>query len=487
MSDRKENVEEAMERHLRLFKTPPQREMDLTEERILNRLHSTPAGVVEEKEAQARSSWKWNRIVFAFATAAVVLLAFLVVPSFIHRVDASATVESGDGKLLQAGQRIDAGKIVSANGTGAMLLLADGSHVEMRAGAALLLERADDGVRVRLANGDVIVNAGKQRSGHLYVQTKDVTASVVGTVFFVNAEEEGSRVAVIEGEVRVQKGSLGKSLQPGEQAMSSRSMEPRLLTEEISWSRNAPAHIASLQQPPKSSRAARTGSLSGVIRTTDGEPARGVRVSAMSTDSTDLTFQAVASLGQTDEAGRFFLENIPPGTYYIAAGRYTAPTFYPGTLEVVKGAVVAISSAATVSGMDFIMNDVSAVSRGDAPPTPQSLYLAHADHSPRLKILLARKAVPRLLADATLRSRLGLTRDQEVRIADIALKYDNDAKGLLGAQLEALNARKVSEIFETLTESQKDQLELEASRDQDSLSEPYFRPSRDRRSPPTGQ
>jgi uncharacterized protein (TIGR03435 family) len=253
MTDRKENVKEAMERHLRLFKTPPQREMDLTEERILNRLHLAPAGLVEEQEAQARSSLKWNRIVFALATAAVVLLAFLVVPSFIHRVDASATVESGDGKLLQTGQHIDAGKIVSVSGRGAMLMLADGSHVEMRAGSALLLERADDGVRVRLDNGGVIVNAGKQRSGHLYVQTKDVTASVVGTVFLVNAEEAGSRVAVIQGEVHVQQGATSKRLMSGEQVTTNPLMEARPLSEEISWSQSAPAHLALLQaaiEPP---------------------------------------------------------------------------------------------------------------------------------------------------------------------------------------------------------------------------------------------
>ena len=40
--------------------------------------------------------------------------------------------------------------------------------------------------------------------------------SVVGTVFLVNAEEEGSRIAVIEGEVRVQPGTSEKSLRRGE-------------------------------------------------------------------------------------------------------------------------------------------------------------------------------------------------------------------------------------------------------------------------------
>jgi hypothetical protein len=40
---------------------------------------------------------------------------------------------------------------------------------------------------------------------------ENVTVSVVGTVFLVSAEEEGSRVAVIEGEVRVKQGTTEKS------------------------------------------------------------------------------------------------------------------------------------------------------------------------------------------------------------------------------------------------------------------------------------
>jgi uncharacterized protein (TIGR03435 family) len=126
----------------------------------------------------------------------------------------------------------------------------------MRAGAELSLERADDGVRIRLNRGDVIVNAAKQH-GHLYVQTQDVTVSVVGTVFLVKAEAEGSRVAVIEGEVHVkQQGTTETKLLPGEQVMSKPIMEWQPVSEEISWSRKAEAHLALLQQSAVPTRAA---------------------------------------------------------------------------------------------------------------------------------------------------------------------------------------------------------------------------------------
>jgi len=80
------------------------------------------------------------------------------------------------------------------------------------------------------------------------VQTKDVTVSVVGTVFLVNADERGSRVAVIEGEVRVQQGTTEKKLLPGEQVATSPTMAKTSIKEEIGWARNAPVLIGLLQQ-----------------------------------------------------------------------------------------------------------------------------------------------------------------------------------------------------------------------------------------------
>jgi uncharacterized protein (TIGR03435 family) len=118
----------------------------------------------------------------------------------------------------------------------------------MRSQSELSLERADDGIRIRLRSGSIIVNAAKQRTGHLYVQTKDMTVSVVGTIFLVNAENEGSSVAVIEGEVRVRetKGTIETKLRPGEQVSSNPALLTRPVKEEIAWSRNAEAHLAIL-------------------------------------------------------------------------------------------------------------------------------------------------------------------------------------------------------------------------------------------------
>jgi len=144
---------------------------------------------------------------------------------------------------LQANERIAFGDIVRSNGgAGGILRLADGSHVEVRSQSELLLERAADGVRIRLNHGGLLVDAAKQRDGHLYVQTRDFTVSVVGTVFLVNAEEAGSRVAVLEGEVRVQQGATDQKLRPGQQVATSPLMTAPTLPQEIAWSLDVVSH-----------------------------------------------------------------------------------------------------------------------------------------------------------------------------------------------------------------------------------------------------
>jgi uncharacterized protein (TIGR03435 family) len=124
---------------------------------------------------------------------------------------------------------------------GMQFTLADDSRVEMRAHSKLTVDRAADGLRIQLGTGGIIVNAAKQRSGHLYVETKDMTVSVVGTVFVVNATDEGSRVAVIEGEVRVHEGNTATTLRPGEQVSTNPAVTTRPVKEEIAWSREADA------------------------------------------------------------------------------------------------------------------------------------------------------------------------------------------------------------------------------------------------------
>jgi len=113
-----------------------------------------------------------------------------------------------------------------------------------------------------------------------------------------------------------------------------------------------------------------SGVVSGVVRTSEGTPAAGVRVSAMvpPENGTDSALAgSFAALAQTDEQGRYRLEGIPQGRYYIVAGRVDLPTFYPGTADVSNARIFAITPGGAVSGIDFVMMDNSirpAVSSG---------------------------------------------------------------------------------------------------------------------------
>ena len=106
-----------------------------------------------------------------------------------------------------AGERIAGSQLVrTAQGSGAVLELADGSRIELAERSELGLGRRWDGTILELERGSLIVEAAEQRRGHLYVDTGDCRVSVVGTIFSVNHGAKGSRVSVIEGEVHVQPG-----------------------------------------------------------------------------------------------------------------------------------------------------------------------------------------------------------------------------------------------------------------------------------------
>jgi uncharacterized protein (TIGR03435 family) len=252
-------------------------QVELAGTRVLRRLQAEPMWQSDAPlfdPGAVRHDRRFPRIVALPAAAALVLA--LVAGALVMRYwsavgDGSAVVETVDGGLyrvtdtktagLNVNDRIGFGDTVRSNGgLGGILALADGSRVEMRSQSELSLERADDGVRIRLARGGIIVNAATQRSGHLYVQTRDVTVSVVGTVFLVNADEEGSRVAVIEGEVRVQQGDIERNLRPGEQVITNPGMERLPVAEGLAWSRQAEARVALLQQA-MSSAASQTSAV----------------------------------------------------------------------------------------------------------------------------------------------------------------------------------------------------------------------------------
>lgn len=162
-----------------------------------------------------------------------------------------ATVAMGSGELvrldghtLKVGDGIAEGDIVrSGRGTRARLQLADGSQLEMNERSELYVTAAWSGQTVHLERGDVMIQAAKQRRGHLRVATHDSVTSVKGTVFGVSAGMQGSLVTVIEGAVQVDQAGGGKLLKPGEHAATSAALAAVSPAEAVAWSADANKYI----------------------------------------------------------------------------------------------------------------------------------------------------------------------------------------------------------------------------------------------------
>ena len=79
--------------------------------------------------------------------------------------------------------------------------------------------------------------------------------------------------------------------------------------------------FALLLQAP--ARPTEGGAITGIVKATGGKPAAGGRVTARpKPDSLDQPQEGIAmsSIAQTDQDGRYRLESVPPGRYYVSAG-----------------------------------------------------------------------------------------------------------------------------------------------------------------------
>ena len=155
-------------------------------------------------------------VVFGFAAY------FLQASFFSGPQGMRARVESFKGSLyrvgfngeqpLKIGDELDEGdRVRTAGDSHAMLRLRDGSMVEMNERAEFGVSMGRRDTTVQLARGNIIIQAAKRSSGHLYVDSQDCRVSVTGTVFSVNSGIKGSRVSVIAGEVRVAESGAEKS------------------------------------------------------------------------------------------------------------------------------------------------------------------------------------------------------------------------------------------------------------------------------------
>jgi hypothetical protein len=200
--------------------------------------------------------WRWTMAATALAAAAFVALALSmgilpgqrVVRGVVQNVDGSLYAVTGDTvHIVPAGYQVRSGdEIRTAKGATAVVRLVDGSLVEMGERAEISLSRAWKGTTIHLDGGQVIVQAARQRTGRLYVATSDCLVSVKGTIFSVNRGVKGSRVAVIEGVVRVDYGERTSELHAGDESTSSATVSTNPIQSEVAWSRNAAKYLALL-------------------------------------------------------------------------------------------------------------------------------------------------------------------------------------------------------------------------------------------------
>jgi hypothetical protein len=109
------------------------------------------------------------------------------------------------------------------------------------------------------------------------------------------------------------------------------------------------------------------------VRNKDGTPARELRVSALAAveNGAPVASSMLAGLAQTDANGRFRLEAVPPGRYYITAGFLDTPTYYPGVSSIAEARVITITPGASVNGIDFQLARSAGVSvRGKISGAP---------------------------------------------------------------------------------------------------------------------
>jgi FecR-like protein/putative zinc finger protein len=253
---------------------------------------------------------------WALAAAAVVAL-YIALPPILDRTLAPsgprATVASVDGELyrisatgatlLNTGASIEQNEeIRTAKNSRAMVRLRDGSTVEMAERSDLTVTERWRGKTVHLTRGSVMVEAAKQRSGRLEISTPDALVSVKGTIFEVSSGTKGSRVSVVEGEVKVDQDGASALLHRGDQKTTSQNMTTTSVAEDIGWSQNSAKYLALL------------GELSAIQKRIEQIPGPGLRyrskLAALLPENT-MVFASIPNLGPTlAEATSIFEERV---------------------------------------------------------------------------------------------------------------------------------------------------------------------------------
>ncbi len=253
---------------------------------------------------------------WAIAAAAVIVAGYFARPAldkFLAPSGARATVASIDGELyrvtaqgstlLKTGAAINENdEIRTAKNSRAIVQLRDGSRIEMAERSAVSIAERWSGKTVSLSRGSVMVEAAKQRRGRLEVATADCLVSVKGTIFEVSHGTKGSRVSVVEGEVKVDQEGDTALLHRGDQKTTGPSMAKTSVAEDVAWSVNSAKYLALL------------GELSEIGRRIEQIPGPGLRYEsklARFVPEDAVIFAAIPNLGPTlAEATNIFEERV---------------------------------------------------------------------------------------------------------------------------------------------------------------------------------
>ncbi len=317
---------------------PTQMEFVASRDRVFDQLRATP--IHRRAVAPSAAAVRTPMRSWALATAVALVIAAI-----------------GGEMVWPRGVRAYA-----AGDDGLQVTLADDSRVEMRAHSELTVGRASDGLQIDLKKGDIIVTAARQPGAPLYVRTKDMTVVVSGTAFLGNAGEDGSRVGVIEGEVRIRDGRVEKRLRAGEEVTTGAAIAQRPLAEDITWSRNANAHLAILESFRRG-MAQTSGPVSPVVPA--GERQRGAGPAGPASPAA-VEFEE-ASIRECDPDN---LPPAPPGarggganSFQMTPGRLYALCMTPAVMVRIAHGFAAMPegslSADTRRGRGWRLNQVS--------------------------------------------------------------------------------------------------------------------------------
>jgi hypothetical protein len=103
--------------------------------------------------------------------------------------------------------------------------------------------------------------------------------------------------------------------------------------------------------------AAQNSVIGGQVRDAAGNPAVSVRVAMTAlNDNTGMPRTAtLVRIVESDNTGRFRIEGVPPGRYGLMAGDVASPTYFPGTPDASKAAVITVAAGSVITNLNFAL------------------------------------------------------------------------------------------------------------------------------------